>query len=46
MFYQGGEGVEGDRPTGPALWVFEDQSAKPEERHAADPDDLHCGFQQ
>jgi len=25
--------------------VFEDQSAKPEERHAADPDGLHCGFQ-
>jgi hypothetical protein len=32
-------------PTGPALLVFEDQSAKPEERHAADPDGLHCGFQ-
>ena len=40
-----GEGVGGDWPTGPALLVFEDQSAKPEERHAADPDGLHCGFQ-
>src|SRR6516225_7895409 len=25
--------------------VFEDQSAKPEERHAADPGGLHCGCQ-
>src|SRR5215471_74894 len=27
------------------LGEVEDQSAKPEERHAADPDGLHCGSQ-
>ena len=36
------EGVGSDWPTGPALLVFEDQSAKPEERHAADPHGFHC----